>query len=215
MSDPDNVARLIAGISAATAIGSLAVSALTYRRGRPKIGFNSETQAVITNTTPGEEASVFIIGAMLVNTSQVKAHFLRDEETGAPMVTINFHPSRLQRLPRHSHSVQWNLDTLKADNNGHDHPTPLPATLEPFSGTEARGAIPYQTLADLPPDLTRLRLEIQLSTGKTIHSRWMRRISEHPLPTGPHQVAISIFGKHWTKPNPAPNTGSKTSTANG
>ncbi|SEP53638.1 hypothetical protein [Amycolatopsis saalfeldensis] len=164
----NNIAVGISALSAAFAFASLWISALSYRRGRPRAVIRSSGVVTAVSGDCATQREELQVHALLVNRGQSRVQ-LADQP-----VVLEFQRARSRR---------------RAFRRGRpDGPpvfisitTQLPrADIGGFEGLEISGALPDEFVTRAAGDawLCQLRLRVKLSTGDVVVGRWF------PPPTG-------------------------------
>ena len=182
MSTTDSIARVLGLISAITAIGSLLVSLLTYRRARPKV--------VIRRTRLEDADGQLEVTAWVINRSSVTVHF--GGTPPQPLLTTYSRWWASRRAQRRSVQANEPFFFVHKYGVGLEGEHRLPARLEPFTGAELRDQ--PACFEDAPAHLTRLRVEIELAHGEYVRSRSRRRpVMTCPPDPARHPTQLTIF----------------------
>lgn len=185
MTDPDGLVRMLSVIGAASGVGGLVVSMLTYRRGRSRVFFDQVTFKIPTVWDDDPVKPQWIFYANLINRSQVKVFLLEVSDVEESGVTLEFMPSSRRWY-------QWRV--AGRGSISYRHPQVQrngpPLTIEPFNGTPIQSSFPLTGHVGFNlPDSARMRFKVTLSTGKPVYSRWVQ------LPTLPPELKAKTL-KH-------------------
>ncbi|MCX5260411.1 hypothetical protein OOK27_40770 [Streptomyces canus] len=163
---PDNVARIIAGASAAFTASSMAISYATYHRVRPQLKVKATFGVVMTIKPEGDMVSPSL-------TIQVHNH----GQTAVSLVRahVQFRDSYYKllrkRLSGGGHSSQTWLPQL---------PDGATKDIGPFGGVRWFVRLTGNDVKILERGATHIRVGVELASGIAVYGRWHRKPSWLP-----------------------------------
>ncbi|MET8031753.1 hypothetical protein [Streptomyces sp. NPDC005345] len=175
----DNVARIIAGTSAAFTASSMAISYATYRRVRPRLkvrgGFSYITTHEPTESEPSHHMAISVRnhGQTAVRIKQVMV-----ELGDGPVARLR------KRIGRHRFSYHWWFPRL---------PEGSAMEAESFGGVRWSVLLDDLDFSSLDSGKTHLRFAVELSSGVTVHSRWTSKPDWLPAPQGEREPGQLSF----------------------
>ncbi|MFG2460972.1 hypothetical protein ACGFWE_28470 [Streptomyces sp. NPDC048523] len=167
----DNVARIIAGASAAFTATSMAISYATFLRVRPRLRVRHFFEEVTRFHASGETTSCHLI-------IQIRNHGQTAVKLSKPLV--QFRQSRLHRLlnPRSDRrgwdEYTWSPSIAEASD----------AVVDAFGGVRWNLLLPDTHLRTLAPRGARLRVGVELPSGVVVYGQWHWKPWRLPSPQG-------------------------------
>ncbi|MEU6774192.1 hypothetical protein [Streptomyces sp. NPDC046759] len=161
---PDNVARIIAGASAAFTASSMAISYATYRRARPRLKVADDFSLVMQDVPDGVEISCYM--EILVRNSGQSAVKLTE-------VIVELRESLPKRFLKHALS-----QTAAPVHTWHPQlPQGADTDATAFGGVRWRMKLCRSDLEILEAGGAQLRVGVGLLSGAVVYGRWHRKPS--------------------------------------
>jgi hypothetical protein len=189
MSQPDNVARIIAGASALFTATNMAVSFATYRRKRPRATLEARLQFVTVLSRQPGSTRVRLDGQWPqrpyyeLKLSNHGESPLRTVDTTVEVSAGGWFRTLVYRLrPSYSH-LHWKVDLIPRRRTNEQDDTPPPVTLDGFAAVqwEAEADAEWQPVEHFWCSVrrsamrrSRVRAVVGLPGGREVRGKWER-----------------------------------------
>ncbi|MFD8334037.1 hypothetical protein ACFV42_15420 [Streptomyces solisilvae] len=157
----DNVARIIAGASAAFTASSMAISYATYRRVRPRLKVRGSFASVTVHEPDEGEPSYYL-------TVSVRNH--GQTAVKIKQLSVELGDSSIERIRKH----------LMRRRRSHHYwfprlPEDCVMEADAFGGVRWSLVLDDLDFSSLDSGKSHLRMAVELSSGVTIQGRWIRK----------------------------------------